>query len=72
MASGSTKRNVVVSAVALTLECPICGTPQPSPEGSHMWLPSQVEVFDGMNRDCVSCGTLIVISLPRRVVLGNG
>ena len=65
------KRAVLVAS-AIEIRCPHCGEPQPSPDnGSDMWLPFQVEAFQGV-RKCVSCDKPFDIQAMSKIQVGTG
>jgi hypothetical protein len=59
----------MIQAAALEVICPHCGDPQPSPDnGSHMWMPEQVTVAQGIVT-CVACDEKFRIHAQSRVVV---
>lgn len=61
------KRNAVVWAVTLEVQCPYCGAPQDNAEdGSQMWTPRQVQDANGA-RQCQSCEAKFVLHTHGRV-----
>jgi DNA-directed RNA polymerase subunit RPC12/RpoP len=63
------KRNAIVVAVTLEVQCPHCGEPQPSPDnGAHSWMPSQVQTAQG-TRTCVSCEEPFELHAQGRVIV---
>lgn len=48
------RRNAIIVAGTVEVRCPWCGEPQPSPDDSDFWVPSQVITHEG-DRVCVSC-----------------
>jgi len=60
------KRTAIIVAVALGVNCPHCGEPQPCPTGSEMWEPREVKEEQG-ERACVSCDKKFRIAHQDRV-----
>jgi hypothetical protein len=62
------RRNAIIVAASVEVQCPHCGEPQPSPgNGSHIWLPSEVSHVTGGQRQCVSCEEPFTIIAQSRV-----
>jgi predicted RNA-binding Zn-ribbon protein involved in translation (DUF1610 family) len=62
------KRNAIIVAASVEVQCPHCGEPQPSPDnGSHVWMTSQVAALSGQVKTCVSCDETFTVQAQSRV-----
>lgn len=59
---GMEGRRAVLAVEAVSVLCPYCGEPQPSPDnGSDMWTRMDFEKRSGM-RECTACDKRMLIS----------
>lgn len=68
------KRPAQIIAVSLSVLCPYCGEPQPSPgDGSDIWLPQEVkkEAVENPKHICVSCDCIFPIHEQNKVTVST-
>lgn len=72
IAHAKARRNAIIVAVTVEVQCPHCGEPQPSPDnGSHAWMIGQVMAEQGP-KVCVSCDESFVLRAQNRVSCAEG
>lgn len=60
-------KTAVIRSAAVEVVCPHCYEPQPAPDnGSHMWLPEQVETARAEALACTQCGLTFRLPKPRK------
>ena len=68
----SAKRSAVYSAFTVSVECPSCGEPQPSPSNESLfWTVEELarEIMADPGRTCGSCDELFVLRPQSKTLL---